>query len=206
MKLIDQPGPTWDAYDITSSNQEHDLFESVVVEKNDIFGAEVYYYRVDGKEDLDTLYGENPNTYWESLRKTKATYQPTEELSVIESFGITSDETIQYMYIPVYTFRRDVLGDVSDITAPVAGDVIVTPWNTRNYEVVDVGLEDNIFQYGKFIYELILRPFRFSSQSSSAETITDTDPASAWGDNTWIETQSDTLSAYGDVDESVYGY
>ncbi len=213
MKLVDLPGPEWNMYDISCDNPEHDLFNSLVVEQNDIMGAEIYYYRIAGVENLDRLYGENPNTYWHSFKKTRAIYEPTEEVSVVESFGITSDESISYMFIPKYTFSRDVVGDITDTTTlPIPGDVIHTVWNDKNYEVVDVGLEANIFQFGKFIYELILKPFRFSDQyvedpdAVLAKDITDAAPLSAWGDNEWIENISDSLSAYGDVDEHIYGY
>jgi hypothetical protein len=34
----------------------------------------------------------------------------------------------------------------------------------------------------------------------------DTDPLSAYGDNKYIEEQSDSIHDYPDVDEAVYGY
>ncbi len=54
---------------------------------------------------------------------------------------------------------------------PMAGDVIKTIWNNRNYEVVDIGAEQAIFMGKKLVWEFILRPYRFSEQSLSAEEI-----------------------------------
>lgn len=58
----------------------------------------------------------------------------------------------------------------SDIQ-PMAGDVIKTLWNNRNYEIVDIGAEQSIFMGRKLIWEFILRPYRFSEQSLLAEEI-----------------------------------
>lgn len=58
----------------------------------------------------------------------------------------------------------------SDI-GPMAGDVIKTLWNNRNYEVVDIGAEQSIFMGKKLVWEFILRPYRFSEQSLAAEQI-----------------------------------
>lgn len=54
---------------------------------------------------------------------------------------------------------------------PMPGDVIKTLWNNRNYEIVDIGAEESIFQARKLIWEFILRPFRFSEQSLMSESI-----------------------------------
>jgi hypothetical protein len=54
---------------------------------------------------------------------------------------------------------------------PIPGDVIKTLWNNRNYEIVDIGAEQSIFQGKKLVWEFILRPYRFSEQSLMAEQI-----------------------------------
>jgi len=60
---------------------------------------------------------------------------------------------------------------------PMAGDVIKTLWNNRNYEIVDVGAEQNIHMAKKLVWEFILRPYRFSEQSLKAEEIHRSAPA-----------------------------
>lgn len=60
---------------------------------------------------------------------------------------------------------------------PMPGDVIKTLWNNRNYEIVDVGAEQNIFMAKKLVWEFILRPYRFSEQSLKAEEIHKSAPA-----------------------------
>ena len=65
--------------------------------------------------------------------------------------------------------------DIGSITtaelSPMAGDVIKSLWNNRNYEIVDIGAEQTIFMGRKLIWEFILRPYRFSEQSLLAEEI-----------------------------------
>ena len=241
--------PLWNLYDITDSNPEFCLFESVVGEYTDIAGFEVMYYRA--KSKMDRLYGEDANQDYYEPVKTKLYYEPSDEPNIIDAFGIRSDETLEYSLIPKMNFTRDVGGTINgipltisnanggsgyftkelvttsggsgtglcvDIVAasstitnitvnafnrgsdyvvgdvitivggdsnatfqiasittadisPMAGDVIKTLWNNRNYEVVDIGAEQAIFQGKKLVWEFILRPYRFSEQSLMAEEI-----------------------------------
>lgn len=73
------------------------------------------------------------------------------------------------------TFAVATIGTVDPI--PMAGDVIKTLWNNRNYEIVDTGAESNTFGAKKLIWEFILRPYRFSEQSLKAEEIHRSAPA-----------------------------
>jgi len=241
--------PLWSLYDVTDTNPEFCLFESVVGEFTDISGFPVLYYRA--KSNMDRLYGEDSNQDFYEPVQTKLYYEPTDEPNIIDMFGIRSDETLQYSLLPKSIFTRDVggsingipatisnavsgsnynsgmkvpttggtgtgmyvdittssggvtkivinsfnkgfgytVGDVITITGgdenatftvasvttadigPMAGDVIKTLWNNRNYEIVDIGSEQSIFQGKKLVWEFILRPYRFSEQSDKAEEI-----------------------------------
>lgn len=243
--------PLWSLYDVTDTNPEFCLFESVVGEYTDISGFPVLYYRA--KSKMDRLYGEDPNQAFYEPVQTKLSYEPTEEPNIIDGLGIRSDETLQYSLLPKATFTRDIFGGVayeygvpvnlsnivggsgytqgtrvsttsangSGLTVdvrvngvgqvihvkiedygsgylkgevvtidggngdatfkvdsitkrplqPMPGDVIKTLWNNRNYEIVDIGAEQTIFMAKKLIWEFILRPFRFSEQSSEAVSI-----------------------------------
>lgn len=266
--------PLWSLYDVTDTNPEFCLFESVVGEYNDIAGFPVLYYRA--KSKMDRLYGEDSNQDFYDPIETKLVYEPSEEPNIIDGLGIRSDETLQYSLIPKSIFTRDIFGGVGyeygcpvnlstivggtgytqgtrvtttslsqgvpsetllpeedvfpselitptgsgmtldirvgasgqvisakiedygsgytkgeivsidggndDATVtienitkrplqPMPGDVIKTLWNNRNYEIVDTGAEQSIFMARKLIWEFILRPFRFSEQSSAAVSI-----------------------------------
>jgi len=199
--------PEWELYHL-NGNPEHDLQDSLVVEYNDISGIKIEYYIRDESIKMDQLYGESVNTGYIGPYNTKFTYEVTEEPTVADAFGITSIDVIQYGWIPLTTISRDISASYQ----PKPGDVIRTDWNERAYEVVDVGAEGSIFQLNKNIYEFILKPYRFSDQSDSAADVsydadgTLSEPLSAFGENTYIEDQSDDIDNYLDVDESIYGY
>jgi hypothetical protein len=214
MKLVDQPGGNWEVHDL--DNPEWDLFESLIVEQNDHFGFEVLYYRYDHSKPMDTLYGEDQTSQFLPGKRTKITYSPPEESSLVTMFGLTDIEQMNFGQIPVYTFKRDILEDFEiECEEPVAGDVIHFLWNGNSYEVTDVCMEQNIFQGKKFCYELRMKVFRFAEQSDSATEAmshpknlrtANSEQVSAWGDNDWIEQESDNIDNYTDVDEKIYGF
>ncbi len=223
--------PKWQLYQLYN-NVEHDLFEELVSEYTDIAGFEVSYYsRNETLADFDTLYGEPTfqNTSFKAVKTTKMIYEPTEEASLTTGFGINSEEVIQYGMIPKFIFNRDVqLGNTSPSAHPKPGDIISTRWNSRGYEVVDVAEEENIFAATKLIWNFVLSPYRFSEQNAAvieripelrdptegklreadASTTTLTTPLSAFGDNDYLEEESDEIYDYGEnaVDTSIYGY
>lgn len=200
--------PKWEMYDITTENPEHDLYENYIVEFTDISGIKINYYIRSENIEMDTLYGESTNTEYLDAIETKLIYEPTEEMSMTNAFGIVSEEAIQYGLIPKFTFSRDVSAGYN----PKSGDVLTTIWNNRNYEVVDVSEEVHIFNLYKAIWGFILKPYRYSEQSISSKEIlespddTYTSPITAYGDNDWIEEESNEIDNYTDVDEDVYGY
>jgi len=188
--------PEWELYHI-NGNPEHDLQDSVVVEYNDIAGIKIEYYIRDESIEMDQLYGESVNTGYIGPYNTKIIYEVTEEPTVTDTFGITSVDVIQYGWIPITTFSRDVSASYD----PKPGDVLRTIWNERSYEIVDVGKEGAIFQLNKNVYEFILKPYRFSDQSESAADVsfdvdgdTYTEPLTAYGgENAYITEQSDSI-------------
>jgi len=216
MSITDSPPlagiPEWSMYDIEPTNQEHDLFESTIVEACDIFGIPVYYYCVN--PDFDTIYGEDQNLKYYTPSLIKMIYTPGEEPALYGPWGMLSDEIVERIRVPKYTFIRDIAA--SD--EPHIGDVIRVPWNKGKtaeskemiYEVTHVDEEDNIFQTKKFAWELTLRPMRGSEDENEVDLSGELDsvPISAFGDNAEIETEGDAIDDYStlpNVDE-LYGY
>jgi len=212
-------GNEWELYNI-ASNVEQDLFKGYISEFTDIAGIKIEYYIRDENIVMDDLYGESTNTRYLAPLETKVIYDPTEEATMTTGFGIHSEEQIQFALIPKFTFTRDVSAGYH----PKPGDVIKTIWNNRAYEIADVGEEQHIFQLNKPIWEFILKPFRFSDQSQSIgdnivgpddistfnsdptpelDPDTTTQPLTAYGDNEFIEEESDEILDY---DNSVYGF
>lgn len=159
----------WSMYDLSDNNPEHNLFESNLCEVTDISGFPLEYRLLLPKSDW--LWGEDPNSKLSYPSYTKGIYAPETETNLLDMFGLTADDTLQYVSIPKAIFNRDLGMLYTDTLGPSAfvgprtGDVIKTLWNDRNYEVVNVSEEENIFMAKKFVWDLIVRPFRFSEQS-----------------------------------------
>jgi len=223
MSLIGQ-GQFWKLLQIDDTNPEYQLFESVICEFTDISGWDVHYYIKQPSEKLDYLYGEDPNSEFTEAFDTKLIYEPSEETSLLDSFGISSDDLIQIAWMPKSIFIRDVSENYEDINyIPKPGDCIRTLWNNLIYEIVDKGEEDKIFQGRKMIFEFALRPYRHSKDSESADDMafeiadefdfpgfggqTETETLSGHGDNTKIGKESKNNYSYDGKDtKSLYGY
>jgi len=204
--------PKWDLHHL-QNNVEHDLFESVIVEFTDISGIECLYYIRDEGVKKDYFYGESDRTrYLVPPKRTRLIYEPTEEPTLTTGFGIYSEEVISFASIPKFTLTRDVSAGYH----PKPGDAIITLWNNRAYEIADVSEEEKIFQLKKMIWGFVLRPYRFSEESESAEEIArfnrapspklSTDRDKVEGENPVIPvketgTLTTPLTAYGDNDE-----
>ena len=196
--------PTWNLYNI-QDNPEHQLFESLIMEFTDIAGIQVKYYQRDDSVIYDTLYGEHTNTAYLEYKTTKILYEILDEPNLWSSFGMYGGDVIT-AHIPRGTYYRDVNSESS----PKIGDAVHIPWydlSDRAFEVCHVDDDDKAFQLKKRVWVLVLRPYRYSEQSASAREVSVTSaPISAYGDNTWIEEQSNANDNYVDVDSKIYGY
>lgn len=191
--------PRWSIYDICN-NPEHDLAESLVTEYSDISGIEIDYYVRDDSIIYDTLYGEHTMTGYQTPKRTKIIYDVGEEPNLWNSWGMFGGD-ITTVQMPQLMFRRDVSYDFN----PKIGDAISILWypgnpgttgsliDGREFEIVHVDDDDKVFSLKKLIWILVLRPFRFSEQSQSAEDITESHPLSAYGDNEWIISESEEI-------------
>lgn len=228
--------PAWDMYDTTQCNMEHALFGSTVCEYVDISGFAIEYRVLLHKDDR--LWGEDPNASLSDPFITKAIFDPAAESTILNAWGISYDDTMQYLQIPKTMFTRDgrdVYRNTPELAekamVPKAGDVIKLLYNNRLYEITDVGDQDTVFNAKKFIWEMILRPFRFSEQSAEHrefysdrfddpfETITEGPTGQpvpqknefndVYGDNDFVEEESDKIDDYRDVidpDKASFGY
>jgi len=228
--------PAWDLYDTTQCNPEQALFGSTICEYTDIAGFPIEV-RVLLTND-DRLFGEDPNARLTDPVITKAIFEPSQEQSLISVWGIAWNDTMQYIVIPRAMYTRD-LRDVYRTTPqlagkpvqPKVGDIVTTIYNNRNYEVVDIGSESVIFNAKKFVWELIVKPFRFSAQSDThmdvmagrfddpfatmtldptGGTVTQENyVAVTQGDNAFVEIESEKIDDYRDVtdpDKASFGY
>ena len=229
VKTTLQGRPEWRYYDISDDNPEHYLFDSIINEFCMISGFEIFYYLP--LFNWDNLYGEDPNTNLSERIVSKLIYQPQDENNIIETFGITSDETLSFAVTPKTMFTEDcsaVWYSTPSISAndihPIPGMLIHTVWNDRLYEVVNVGDYQTIHQARKPVWEMILRPFRYSHQSIEHHQLLINSPSGSYNepisasdgtliyddllmfsDNEMIKEESDLVDSYSDVDMTQFG-
>lgn len=117
-----------------SGDYEHEFFESVIDEFTHIAGFLIEYYLM-SPENLDVIYGESSLKGYDGLYRTKLVYEPTNETTLIDMFGFSNDDVIQYAEMPKVTFERDINEQLNmkfDIDhdpeerKPMPGDVIKT--------------------------------------------------------------------------------
>lgn len=217
--------PEWELLNL-DNNPEHDYFDNLVCERTDIGGFSIEYYVKLNIGDSDYLYGEDTTEEFSDAYYSKLIYDPTEEPDILNVFGISSDDTLKYAQMPKTIFTRDIEDEYkvdygASSLIPKVGDVLRTQWNNKIYQIVEVSTETNIFQGIKLIWDFILKPYKHSEESESAdemlfydpadedfpdinETTTTTENLSAYGENQKIEDESDDISST--PDSSVYGY
>lgn len=180
MSMLDvRKKPTWELLDLRPDTgyYEHELFESTAAEFTDIAGWTIEYY-LQKSENMDHFYGEDPLMQYEGPYRTKITYEPTQEESMIGMFGYQPDDTVQYAEFPKIIFERDVtlqidetkdIEHIKEYRKPIPGDVIKTLWDGKIYEIAHVNSSEKIFNGKKLVWSLILRPFRYGNEGGTTE-------------------------------------
>lgn len=216
MSLNDNP--QWDLWDDFHDNYEHSLYQSVVDEITEIGGFPIYYWIHNNTKTTDYLYGEDPNVEYIGPYKTRVLYEITEEEEVLNSFGLSSNDTLNIVQLSKEKFKRDIAEEFGDSEYnPKPSDAIKLLWNNKTYSISDVNSENNVFLGRKMMWDLICRPFSFSEESSSAEDILYSEPPSGYFDEDNTLTTTEPLSAYGENEEieeesfknpdsAIYGY
>lgn len=204
-------------------NEDHNLMDSVSMEKNDIFGFKVHYYVLDPTNSYgDYLFGEFKDRKFLGPYETYITYEPINDTHNLNQFGIFSEEDIQYMEIPIKTFNRDVternISATKTLNEPAPGDVIVTLWNDKKYEVTDVNNDVKIFAGYTYVYSLQLKPIRYSEDSEEMDALRNDNPLQTneedmlfqtladLDDSDAIEAESNSIDNNDDADKKIYGY
>jgi hypothetical protein len=219
---IDNTRPQLSMYDIEPTNQDHMLFEDLIVERNDIYGiaAEYYVLKFESEDHPpDRLYGENPMEAFDGPYLTKVNFIPVDETSVGDIFGIVNQETLaDNITIPKYTFTRDVSASSyalhetvhtsGSVAQPMAGDLIHFPFSEITYEIVNVCHSQTTFLAGRFYWELNAKLYKTTQTGHipDPDTLTNATPLSAWSDSDWIEeNKTEKYTDLPNIDD-LYGF
>jgi|WetSurMetagenome_2_1015567.scaffolds.fasta_scaffold05768_10 hypothetical protein len=197
-----QTGPSWTILDDNSEfNSEQNLFESLIIESNDIFGIPILYYPL--KFDItetDKIYGEDSNDQFTGPYATKLWHKPHDEINLVDAFGIINNESLEDLSIPKFTFARDV----SSTEEPKIGDVFKFIYNGVYYEITRVHKEEDVFLTKKMSYNISAKLYRTTNSDAETGNIdidasTSAFPLSAFGDNIEIEAQANEVDDLSDL-------
>lgn len=181
---------------------------------------------------IDHIYGESSIKGYEGPYRTKLLYNPETEQTLISTFGFSGDSTIQFGEIPKAIFERDIseqLDKKSDIEyspeerKPMPGDLIKTLWDDSLFEITHVSTGEKIFKGEKLVYSLVMKPYRYSHESSDAFDITyeqlnlddfpDVNiskdkilPDQHMMENNIVKKEAAKNDNFDEIDPSVYGY
>ena len=208
--------PQLEIYNVRD-NPEWRLAESYAAEFTDISGIKCTYFIKDTAIVSDPLYGETQDAEYKDGKETKILYEVGEIPTLYSMFGMMATDQL-VAHIPLCVYARDVSND----EMPKPGDVIKVHWYTgdfiednikdeRSFELIHVAQDQSIFQLRSLVFVLYMIPYRFSEESESAREVSSeintTYPSiAAYGDNEWIDTQSNAMSASEGIDTSIYGY
>lgn len=142
-------------------------------------GWDVEIYLMDPKS-VDHIYGESTTKGYDGPYRTKILYAPEVEKSLINTFGFSNDETIQYAEMPKATWVRDVVEILNmkqeitydpDYDKPKPGDLIKTLWDDSIYEITHVTSSERIFSGAKLVWSFVLKPYQYDFESGEANDL-----------------------------------
>ena len=203
----EQVAGNWELPDVSGEYvNEQNLFDSFIIEANDIYGLIVDYYSLVFDEDeADVMYGEDQNEYFKGPYRTKMSFRPGEENDLVNMFGLVGGEMFQEIYIPMYTFTRDC----SAADPPKPGDVVYFHYTQKYFEITNANDELDIFQSKKMSWMFEMKPYRMTNVETSAaiDPLTEAFPLSAFGDNDFVETAANEVDNLEDLPnfEDIYG-
>jgi len=146
------------------------LYDSFITEAYNKFGVPMVYYSVDYDVDYDKLWGEDMDRLVERKFHAMAYYELQEEIELFTKFGIEGIDNF-HIYISkkhfevasTYSIDSDnITGNTSGVSAydpiePKRGDIMMSIYNNRWYEIVNVQQEQEQFLQHKHSWDLIVK-------------------------------------------------
>ena len=188
---------------------EQNLYESSIIEVNDIYGLPILYYVLNFDADkADHIYGEDQDDQFSGPYPTRIMHKPHNEARLVDAFGIINADSLENLNIPMFTFSRDI----SPNFEPKAGDVMKFIYSGIFYEVTHAFGEEDIFLTKKLSWNLSAKVYRLTNADAEGDNVdidaaTSAFPLSAFGDNIQIEDQANEVDNMADLPnfEDIYG-
>jgi len=150
-----------DAYD-----GDRELAAITTMEKWNMYGVKIIFYKTTYDVTRDKVWGEDIDRYITDEWNVMSYFQLPKENKIWSKFGIEGVNDFS-MYISKLHFR-----DETDNYIPRIGDLIITPYNNKLYEIAEVKEEAPMFMLSKqFAWEIIVKKAKIENELSVAPSL-----------------------------------
>jgi hypothetical protein len=152
-----------------ASTNEQRLMEDNIVESIKIMGHDCWYVPREGFNEVDSLYGENPQSKFERAYNIEMYLANVEgyegDGDFFSKFGVEIRDTSNFI-VSRKSFERYVPSNIA--TRPREGDLVFVPALQKLFEIKFIEEELMFFSLGNrkpYIYEMRCELFRYSQES-----------------------------------------
>jgi len=147
-------------------DNDRDLAAIVNMEMWNMFGVKIIFYKTTYDVERDKVWGEDVDRYITDEWNVMSYFQLPKENKVWSKFGIEGVNDFS-IYISKLHFR-----DQTDNYIPRIGDLILTPYNNKLYEISEVKEEAPMFMLSKqYAWEIIVKKAKIEQELSVSPSL-----------------------------------
>jgi len=140
---------------------DRELAAITLMEKWNMYGVKTLFYKTTYDVKKDNIWGEDNDRYITDEWNVMAYFQLPKENKVWSKFGIEGINDFS-MYISKLHFKSQTHNYI-----PRVGDLILTPYNNKLYEIAEVKEEAPIFMLSKqYAWEIIVKKAKIENELS----------------------------------------
>jgi hypothetical protein len=162
--------PTSVYFNNQNATREQFLVEDLIIESIRNHGIDVYYLPRTSRDELDTLFGDDPVKYYDRAYKIDMYLETFQDYGgnkeFFSKFGLQIDESAK-LAMARRTFERIIPHSLRNV--PKEGDLIYLPVQYKLMEIRFVEEERNFFQLGRdsinpYMYVLSLETLKYNGE------------------------------------------
>ena len=147
-------------------DNDRDLAAILNMEKWNMFGVKIIFYKTTYDVNKDKVWGEDTDRYITDEWNVMSYFQLPKENKVWSKFGIEGVNDFS-IFISKLHFR-----DETENYIPRIGDLILTPYNNKLYEIAEVKEEAPMFMLSKqYAWELIVKKAKVEQELSVSPSL-----------------------------------
>jgi len=147
-------------------DNDRELASIVNMEMWNMYGVKINFYKTTYDVNKDKIWGEDNDRYITDEWNVMSYFQLPKENKMWSKFGIEGVNDFS-MFISKLHFR-----DMTDDYIPRIGDLILTPYNNKLYEISEVKEEAPMFMLSKqYAWELIVKKAKIQNELSVSPSL-----------------------------------